>query len=156
VPLTQLASDLTPGSLYHWRLRVLSGSPFFPWSPWLSLPYNAPSEADVRTAETTIAVSDAIESPPAAVQLRASVPNPFRSATELSYTLLEGGRHRLAVYDLQGREVAVLAEGEGLAGRHTVRWDGRDARGAELPSGVYFIRFETSAQVEAQRVVIAR
>jgi hypothetical protein len=134
----------------------LSGSPLFPWSPWLSLPYNAPSEADVRTAEMTVAVSDAIESPPAAVHLGASVPNPFRSATELSYTLPDGARHRLAVYDVQGREVAVLAEGEGAAGRRTLRWEGRDRHGAELPSGVYFIRFETSAQVEAQRVVIAR
>jgi hypothetical protein len=42
------------------------------------------------------------------------------------------------------------------AGRHTLRWEGRDASGAELPSGVYFLRLETAGQVEARRLVIAR
>jgi hypothetical protein len=156
VPLSELASGLVQETLYHWRLRIASDSPFFPWSPWLSLPYNARSEADVRTAEGTTAVSDGTGGPRAAVLLGASVPNPFRSATELPYVLPHGGQHRLAIYDVQGREVAVLAEGVQSAGRHTLRWEGRDASGAELPTGVYFLRLETAGQVEARRLVIAR
>ncbi|MCK4579056.1 MAG: FG-GAP repeat protein, partial [Candidatus Marinimicrobia bacterium] len=42
-------SGLDPGTLYHWRVRVASSSPFFPRSPWFSLPFNAVTEAKVRT-----------------------------------------------------------------------------------------------------------
>jgi hypothetical protein len=90
------------------------------------------------------------------VQLEPGAPNPFRSATELSYWLPQHGRYRLGVYDVQGREVAVLAEGMAPAGRRTLRWDGRDARGAELPNGVYFLRLESAGRFEAQKLVIAR
>jgi hypothetical protein len=155
VPLSQLAGSLAPETLYHWRLRIACDSPFFPRSPWLTLPYNGRSEADVRTAGMTTAVSEGTGSP-RAVQLGPGAPNPFRSATEFTYWLPQHGRHRLAVYDVQGREVAVLAEGMQLAGRRTLRWDGRDGRGAELPSGVYFLRLESAGRMEAQKVVIAR
>jgi flagellar hook assembly protein FlgD len=86
----------------------------------------------------------------------APAPNPFASSTRLTYTLSNGGRYRLTVYDVQGREVAALAEGLRQAGSHTLNWDGRDRRGAEVPSGVYFLRLEHAGQVKAQKLVIAR
>jgi hypothetical protein len=50
VPLDDEVTGLTPGTPYHWRLRIASASPLFPWSPWLSLPYNGAAETDLRTA----------------------------------------------------------------------------------------------------------
>ncbi|TPW04990.1 MAG: FG-GAP repeat-containing protein, partial [bacterium] len=147
-PLSVLASGLSPGSLYHWRLRIISDSPFFPRSRWLSPPGNAPSEADVRTAGMVSAVGDGIADLPPAVLLQAGAPNPFQFATNLSFTLPESGPHRLAVYDVTGREVAVLASGVGQAGSHQLRWDGRDGWGGALPNGMYFLRLEYGGQVE--------
>jgi hypothetical protein len=155
VPLTELANGLIPQTLYHWRLRVITDSPFFPRSPWLWLPGNASTEADLRTEEPTTAVSEGSASPTPGILLEAPTPNPFAEAIRFSYTLSRGGRHHLAVYDVQGREVTVLAEGIGHAGRHTLHWDGRDTQGRRVPAGVYFLRLAFSGRVEAQKLVLA-
>src|SRR5262249_14211980 len=51
VPLSELSHGLAELTSSHWRLRVATDSPFFPWSPWCSLPGNAPSEADLRAPD---------------------------------------------------------------------------------------------------------
>ena len=147
--------NLASATLHHWRLRVGSDSPFFPRSPWLSLPYNGVNEGDFRTRETT-SVADDETAPARHLLLEAAVPNPFASATAFAYTLPYAGRHRIAVYDVLGREVALLAEEAGREGRHIVRWDGRDARGRALPAGTYFVRLDLDGHHEAQKVTLTR
>jgi hypothetical protein len=71
---------------------------------------------------------------PQVLQLEA-YPNPLTEAVTLSYALPEAGPVRLAVYDLLGREVAVLADGMQPMGRHEARLDG-------LAAGVYVVRME--------------
>ena len=154
VPLSALANGLAPDALYHWRLRLISDAPFFPRTPWISPP--GAEEADLRTKAGTTAVGDPSPSSAASLLLSAPAPNPFSAATHVSATLPRSGRYRLAVYDVAGREVAVLAEGLGDGGRHTLQWAGRDARGAEVPSGVYFLRLESQGGIQVQKLVIAR
>ncbi len=64
-------------------------------------------------------------------------PNPARGATTVAFALPETGLARVAVYDVLGREVAVLGEGAFDAGRHEA---GLDAAG--LPAGAYLVRVE--------------
>ena len=85
-----------------------------------------------------------------------SSPNPFDRSTEVPYTLVDGGHLRLAVYDVLGREVAVLANGVFPDGRHTARWDGRSTAGTPMPVGVYFLRLDFGRRTESQRIVITR
>jgi len=49
VEFSAAVGGLTPLTPYHWRLRFLTDSPFFPRSPWLTLPYNSRTETDLRT-----------------------------------------------------------------------------------------------------------
>ncbi len=78
---------------------------------------------------------------PAALALLGNHPNPFNPSTTLRFSVPAGGAPlRLAVHDLQGRLLRVLAEGSYPAGEQAVVWDGRDERGEALPSGVYFSR----------------
>jgi hypothetical protein len=156
VPLSLPATGLGAGELYHWRLRIAGNSPFFPRSRWLAMPGNAVTEADVRTA-LVIGVEDAPGAPAATgAWLGVGSPNPFGSTTELAYSLPAAGRARIAVHDVAGRTVAVLAEGGQSAGRHTIRWDGRTARGTVAPAGVYFVRLEFGGRVQMQKLVRAR
>ncbi len=83
-------------------------------------------------------------------------PNPFDRSTEVPYTLVHGGHLRLAVYDVLGREVAVLANGVFPEGRHTARWNGRSTAGTPMPVGVYFLRLDFGRRTESQRIVITR
>ncbi len=71
-------------------------------------------------------------------------PNPFNPMTDIDFTLTGGGFVRLSVFDLRGRQVRLLQEGFLPGGEHHVRWDGRNDRGREMPSGVYTCRLSTS------------
>jgi FlgD Ig-like domain len=143
-------------TLYHWRLRTISDSPFFPRSPWLWLPYNAISEADVRTRGGATAVSEGPASPAARGFLEPNIPNPFAAQTQLAYTISNTGWHRLAVYDVMGRQVALLAEEIERAGRHTMTWNGNDQQGHRLAAGIYFLKLELGDRIEARKVVLTR
>jgi len=76
--------------------------------------------------------------------LRSVHPNPFRASTEIAFTLGRASRVSLTVYDVLGREVQRVARGVHFdAGAQTLRWDGRNASGAAVSTGVYFMRLET-------------
>jgi flagellar hook assembly protein FlgD len=61
---------------------------------------------------------------------------------------------RLAVYDVTGRECAVLVDGALAAGRQRAIWDGRDTDGGQLPAGVYFARLAVGDHVVSQKLVL--
>lgn len=83
-------------------------------------------------------------------------PNPFGSGTFLRYGLPEADHGRLTIFDSNGREVAVLVDGQCPAGRHFTEWDGRDMQGRRVPSGTYLVRFEVRNSVVTQKIVLAR
>jgi hypothetical protein len=94
---------------------------------------------------------------PAAPQLLPGHPNPFNPRTELSYVLPREGRVKLGVFDLRGREIARLVDERQLAGPHTLIWDGRNAYGEEVSSGIYLARMTVDGKaVPAQKLVLAR
>ena len=83
-------------------------------------------------------------------------PDPFRTQLGIQYVLPRDGHVRLAVYDLTGRRVRTLADGSEAAGDHTRSWDGRDAAGRRLASGVYFTRLDLADQSVTRRCLLVR
>ncbi len=75
---------------------------------------------------------------PALYSLQQNFPNPFNPVTQIGYTLLESMRVRLTVYDMLGREVAVLVDGLQSAGAHEIPFNAQN-----LPSGLYMYRLTT-------------
>ena len=69
-------------------------------------------------------------------------PHPFNSATTIRYTLARTSDVRLVVYNALGREVRMLVNGAQAVGMHTVQWDGRDAFGRAVSTGLYLYRLE--------------
>jgi hypothetical protein len=69
-----------------------------------------------------------------------AVPNPLNPLTTLFFQLKEGGRTRLIIYDVRGRLVRTLLDGDLAADDHEIVWDGKDEREVQLSSGVYFVR----------------
>jgi hypothetical protein len=88
---------------------------------------------------------------PAASDLFAPHPNPSTSRASVAFTLSIPSRVRVAVYDVLGREVAMLVEGERAAGRHEVVFDS-----AELPAGPYLVRLEAGEVVVTRRLTLIR
>jgi hypothetical protein len=93
---------------------------------------------------------------PTRLELRPAVPNPFRSATNIAYSLPREEQVRVRILDVAGRTVRVLGDGRAPAGENRVVWDGRNASGQEVPAGVYWARVETSGGSVARRIVALR
>lgn len=94
----------------------------------------------------------AVDGLPTSPLLMQNVPNPFNSSTAIEYALLERGDVELAIYNAVGQQVVVLAKGERLAGHYTVHWDGKDALGRALASGVYFYQLRTNNNIERRKL----
>lgn len=83
-------------------------------------------------------------------------PNPFSSETTISFdTPPEYGRVELAIYDVSGRLVRRLFGGD-AAGRKSVVWDGTDAGGIEVASGIYYCRLETREREESIKLTLLK
>jgi hypothetical protein len=83
-------------------------------------------------------------------------PNPFVGRTLLRFSLNDDGNVRARVYDVAGRVVRQLLEGNIGRGPHAVAWDGLDQQGARLPAGIYFVRVNAGHQVLARSVVMLK
>jgi len=90
------------------------------------------------------------------VSLSQPAPNPFGSSTTLDYLLPSAGRATVTVYDISGRVVSRIDLGERPQGSHSFVWNGADAGGSPLASGVYFLRLESGGQSATRRAVIIR
>ncbi len=154
-------TGLTPGTLYHWRVRIASNSPFFPHSRWFVHPYNLTSEANLRIGTFPMLPRDlpvdfelpGKEPDQYALFLKPGNPNPFARRTTINYSLPGPMHVRLAVYDVRGRRVRTLVDGSKGAGLQAEQWDGRDQRGIEVGSGVYFIRLDAGSETRMIKVM---
>ncbi|MCI0329610.1 MAG: multicopper oxidase domain-containing protein [candidate division Zixibacteria bacterium] len=83
-------------------------------------------------------------------------PNPFNPETQIAFRLPNAGNVDLRIFNLLGQEVRRLVNGNLEAGDHTVRWDGRDAAGQSVASGIYFYRLETPDFKKTKRMLLLK
>jgi IPT/TIG domain-containing protein/flagellar hook capping protein FlgD len=101
-----------------------------------------------------VAVGD--EDVPGEFTLRSSFPNPFTARTSIRFELPRSGSARLYVYDLVGRTVKKLVEGEVVSGAHEISWDGRDNAGALVSPGVYLLDLRAEGYRATRRLLRMR
>ena len=83
---------------------------------------------------------------PDRVALDQNVPNPFNPTTSVSYQIPAASHVRLLVYNTLGQEMARIVDVEQVAGYYRATWDGRNATGRNVASGVYFARLVVDAR----------
>jgi hypothetical protein len=105
---------------------------------------NVGGDLNIGKNETTSVPSDIHASVSAA-------PNPFNPETNIEYILPIAGDIRISAFDVLGREVAVLFEGQRSAGIHNLTWNAID-----LTSGVYFVQIEAYGKVEVLRTLLMK
>ena len=103
----------------------------------------------VVSASTPIPIEDGAI--PDAFRLDQNYPNPFNPATTIPFTLERPGKVRLSVFDVLGREVAVLIDGQRGVGAQEIIF-----KAADLPSGVYLYRLETEERVEIRQMTLLK
>jgi hypothetical protein len=100
---------------------------------------------------TTTAVQKEVASIPTTIALLQNYPNPFNPTTNIEYRISSFGFVSLKVFDVLGREVALLVNEMRPAGVYTVRWDA-----SSLSSGVYFYRLGAGDYFETRKMVFAK
>ena len=84
-------------------------------------------------------------------ELKANYPNPFNPTTTIEYSIGMAGQTRLMVYDIMGREIAMLVNEYRPMGTHKIVWNA-----SSMPSGIYFYRLETSSFTRTQKMVLMK
>jgi hypothetical protein len=102
----------------------------------------AATHANGMYSATVVTSAEEIAQVPRTFALEQNYPNPFNPSTTIRYALPELSQVRLSVFDLQGREIALLESGSRNQGIHQTVWNGLTSSGQPAPSGVYFYRLE--------------
>jgi hypothetical protein len=100
---------------------------------------------------TVTAIGDPVLNVPAKYNLSQNYPNPFNPSTKISFTVIKPGYAYLKVYDLSGKEVATLVDGNINAGIHTVSFDG-----SKLASGVYMYKLFTMEYTSVKKMMLIK
>jgi xylan 1,4-beta-xylosidase len=88
--------------------------------------------------------------------LEQNFPNPFNPSTAIGYQLIANSFVTLRVYDVLGREVAILVEGIEKPGAHSVQWDGKNDRGEAMPSGTYLYQLRAGSFVMTKKMTLLK
>lgn len=83
-------------------------------------------------------------------------PNPARGETSLEYVVSSPARVRVVIYDVRGRLVRELRDGRRVPGTYSERWDGRDASGEAVASGVYLARVSVGDERAGVKIALLR
>jgi hypothetical protein len=113
-------------------------------------------ERDAPHSNLLVSQSLSDEEPPALIRLEPNIPNPFNPRTTIRFVLQEEARVGLTVYDVQGRLVVSLVDRDLERGPHVYTWNGRDAHGVQVGSGIYFYRLEAGDFVETRKMILLK
>jgi hypothetical protein len=113
---------------------------------------------NVDNEKTEINAPEQHETPfvPKATALMQNFPNPFNPVTTLTFDVAQTGNVTIAVYDVSGRLLVTLLNARVEVGRHTVEWNGKNANGSLVPSGIYFYRMKTAGYEATKKMILVR
>jgi hypothetical protein len=100
---------------------------------------------------TITSVGEQKSNMPARYELSQNYPNPFNPITNISYQVPSAGHINLKVYDILGREAAILVDEIKPAGTYSVRWEA-----SHFSSGMYFYRLQAGHFVDTKKLLLIK
>jgi hypothetical protein len=92
-----------------------------------------------------------------AYSLSKNYPNPFNPTTTIEFSVPKEENVTINVYDVHGRFVRSLVNGEGYTqGHYSVRWDGTNSKGESVASGIYFTRMKAGQFTTVQKMILEK
>jgi len=157
--------------VFHWRINS-------PGSPGVGIDTFSPDYRSMRYNDTTgwVPVASAdfimrafgvsltsnpfedpfIEKTPMNFKLLGNFPNPFNSSTEIRFLAPVSGYANLEIFDLTGRKVKTVIDGQINTGENIVTWNGLDDNGNPVSSGIYFYRLEAGNSSQVEKMVLIK
>jgi hypothetical protein len=137
---TTLRADLDENTSYYWRVRASADGSRSDWTPLIRF--------QTINEPTSSADDDTLPDTPLLDQ---NYPNPFNPETTIPFELPKAVAARLTVFDMLGKEVAVLADDVLQAGAHEVRWNADN-----VPSGMYVYVLQTPTTRLTRTLVLVK
>ncbi|MGB7061573.1 MAG: FlgD immunoglobulin-like domain containing protein [Candidatus Zixiibacteriota bacterium] len=113
-----------------------------------------------KKGETPIPITHGTSEPAevqyAAFEVKGNFPNPFNPETVIKFHLPQASPVSLRVYNILGQVVNTLVDEPLSAGDHSVRWDGKNAQGRDVASGVYFYRINAGGYESIEKMTLLR
>lgn len=141
--------------LFKGKLKVFSQDKNHSLNP-LTLPV-------VLNVDTTTSVQNTPEQIPVTFKLGQNYPNPFNPLTTIPFTVIGSqfivhrpGHTSLVIYNILGQKVRTLVDEEKSPGNYQVIWDGKDQRGNEVSSGIYFYQLKAGNYKETRKMSLLR
>jgi hypothetical protein len=88
--------------------------------------------------------------------LNQNYPNPFNPSTMIQFQLPVQSDVKLSIYNLLGQQIAILVDEIKSAGVYTVQWNGQDASGRFVSSGIYLVKLEAGGQIKVRRMALLK
>jgi len=155
-PFENVALGIPNSGTYDWMVTGPATNPNAAYIRVLAHDTNSNVAGDLSDAGFTIVNALAVgEDETAVFALSRVSPNPGTGRTYVEFSVARESHVRLSVCDVQGRSVAVLADGIYRAGRHRATWEGMQGS-ARVPAGLYFVRYDTPIGRFARRISVAR
>jgi len=146
-----------------WREHSVFGCSTYVQSTYLSSIIDIPvgtTEGIARDIFVGFGIIDGIQEKPTdlpeEVSLYGNVPNPFNSATAIEFMVDEYTHVELSIYDMLGNKVNTIVNDEFKPGRQSVVWDGTDAEGYNVESGIYFYKLTTGTGSATKRMILLK
>ncbi len=141
-----LIAELSPGAASWLDEGVVPGFSYYYYLTTFDIDGNE-STMHTRTADPAIPEPGpvAAHGRPLRFELGQNAPNPFNPTTSIPFAIPRDGYANLTIYDVSGRVVRTLVDRQVAAGTHAVTWDGTDAIGRNVASGVYLYRLAYAA-----------
>ncbi|MCP4581804.1 MAG: T9SS type A sorting domain-containing protein [candidate division Zixibacteria bacterium] len=83
-------------------------------------------------------------------------PNPFSSPTIMSYEVLQEGNVTIKIYDIHGKPVSHYRLGVQKPGSYVYNWDGKNNKGIDMPSGIYFAKLRAKYDIIKKKITFLR
>ncbi|MCP4581819.1 MAG: T9SS type A sorting domain-containing protein [candidate division Zixibacteria bacterium] len=130
---------------YYWRVRPYNADG---WGPY--------SEAFEFTIDLETDVDTFVEVLPSGYRLFQNYPNPFNATTRISFQVPVSSQVRIEIFDIRGALVEILTDNRYSAGTHNIIWDGLDADGKPLASGVYLYKLTAGDVSSVKRLMMLK
>ena len=114
------------------------------------------ARAAVEAAGATASIPGGSSVASSVLTLQPNVPNPFRPATHIRYTLGQPGHVTVSVQNVLGQHLTTLVDELQPAGAHGVVWDGRDELGRNAASGIYLYRVTNGSETSTGKMLLTR
>ncbi len=143
--LTLNVKGMSEGEKYYWRVCGKSLAAW-PWSDVYAFSYTKSGGSGKPDPDIQSLLADRL----------GAHPNPFNPSTTISFELSKAGHVKLEIFNVNGALITTLADEVREAGRHDILWNGRDAKGVSVATGIYFYRLDAAGEIITKKMMLLR